>query len=669
MKRHLCVLLAFVCPLPALAQSAFNQNPISQVAKPPAFQAVPLLIEYRPQEKPRKGALTLRLRESGSGAQASVNLTPSAADSALFQGLFFVQFPLGDRSEKVLEFTDGRKTLLAVQKIDGRLQSVRLVETEEEWRRLSAAGSAPAAPQTAAVEPSPQEIARLEEQARAQARREEQNRLDLERREAMKREEALKQQAALSAAQKKKRQEEAARFGDQGMEAYRAGEFGKAAKLFAKAIELDPENDTFYHQAGVTLYKTEDYNASLAMFSLAEGDQEHQLERSYYIALNQMKLKEYDKALKELKDIRDENDPALSPIASFFAGNIEFQTQNYGDARKSFDYVLDQSKDPQLDAQAEQMLEQVDRAESFMASSKERFRFSATVGGIYDSNVLNISQQNLATDAAAYRVNYGATLGANLWRSYPSELGAQLGVNDYYSVDKKFKGDATLQAADALEWSLSLPYKTQVDSSARSYLIDITPAAKSLYMAPTGGTRKSIATSTVVNANVTTALSNLWMTRGGIEWGADNFTLDVASPDDEQTGTHYALSGSLTRLLDLRGATSLTGDLSYMVNASKGVNNRYKKTTLAATYGFPVFKETLGALRVDYATQDYNEAMVKRSDKITNATLSASTALNKKWSLTVSALTSNSTSDVETYKYDKYMVSALLTYTLSILKD
>lgn len=669
MRRHLCILLALLCPATGFSQSAFNQNPANQVAKAPGFQAVPLLIEYRPTDKPSKESLTVRLRESGSGAQASVALTSQPNDPAIYQGLFYVQFPKGDRTDKVLEFSDGKgKTFLAWQKMEGRTQSVRLVDNETEWRKLveQAEKSAPAV--KAAVAPSPEEIARREQAAREQARREEQARVDLERQEALKREEAIRQQAALSAAQKQKRKNEAAAVGNEALEAYLTGEFEKASKLFAKAIEMDPENDKYYHQYGISLYKIGNYSSSLAMFSMAEGDQSRALERSYYIALNQMKLKEYDKALKELNDIRDEKNPELSPISAYFAGTIEFRRQNFQDARKNFEFVLDNSNDPKLDEQAEQMLEQLDRAESFMSSSRERFRVTATIGAIYDSNVLSISQQNLATDTAAYRANYGATILTNLYRSYPSELGLQLGVNDYYSVDKNFKGEATLQTADALEWAALLPYKTQLEASSRTYFFDVTPAAKSLYMAPTGGTRKSIASTALISANMTTALNNLWMVRAGLELGSDKFTLDVPEEDD-QSGSRITVNGSLTRLLDLKGATSLTGDLSYTDSKTKGTNYISKKSVLAATYGFPLFKSSLGAFRLEYTNQAYPQALVDRTDKITSATLSAMTPLNKSWNLAVTAMGSTSDSQVELYKYDKYMVSALLTYTLSILKD
>lgn len=675
MKPHLCLLSALLCVSFARAQAP--QTPMAPT--PLELTTVPLLIEFRPTILSKAPSVNLRIRESSTGAQASVTLN-ARAGSGVYDGLFVVQFARGDHSDKVLEFNDGKgNTLFTYQKPQGRFQSVKLFEKEEQWKKTveaeeaaAAATPAPAAPAKPVAKPrlpTPAEIAKAQQAEREKARREEQARLDLERQEALKREEALRAQAEMSAAQKRQREQESMKFSNEGLAAYKAGDLKQAAELFQKAVELDPTNDTAYHQYGVTLYKLGQYNKSLAMLSMAEGEQEHKLERSYYTGLDQMKLKQYEPALKEFKDLRDENDPELSPISSFFAGTIEYQAQNYTDARKSFEFVLDNSKDPALDTQSEQMLDQIDKVESFLAASKERFRLSFTGGLINDTNVLSVAKENLATDGAAWRANYGGSILANLFRSYPTELGAQLAVNDYYSVDSGFKPDANLQLADALEYSLALPFKTQADTSARAYFFEVTPVMKSLWMAPTGGAREEIDSATALSANVTTSLNALWMVRANVEGGSDKFKLPFSSADDDQSGTHTSYGVILTRLLDLKGSKSLSGDLTLTDNASNGRNNQYKKSVLGVTFGFPGFKESIMSLRLDSTSQNYGNAVAARTDKITTVTLSSATALSKRWNMALSAVGSKSDSDQTLYVYDKFMASAIFTYTFSVLKN
>lgn len=673
MKPQLCLLSAFLFLSFARAQAP--QTPMAPT--PLELTTVPLLIEYKPTVLSKASAINLRIRESSTGAQASVTLN-ARAQSGIFDGLFVVQFARGDHSDKVLEFSDGKgNTLFTFQKPQGRFQSVKLFETEDQWKKTveaeeKAAAAAPvpvAKPAAKAKVPTAAEIAKAQQAEREKAQREEQARLDLERQEALKREEALRKQAEMSAAQKRQREIESKKFSDDGLAAYKAGDLKGAAELFQKAVELDPTNDIAYHQYGVTLYKLGQYNKSLAMLSMAEGEEDHKLERSYYTGLDQMKLKQYEPALKEFKDLRDENDPELSPISSFFAGTIEYQAQNYTDSRKSFEFVLDNSKDPALDTQSEQMLEQIDKIESFQAASKERFRLSFTGGLINDTNVLSVAKENLATDGAAWRAAYGGSILANVFRSYPTELGAQLGVNDYYSVDSGFKPDANLQLADALEYSLALPFKTQMDTPSRAYFFEVTPVMKSLWMAPTGGAREEIDASTALSANVTTSLNALWMIRANLEGGADKFKLPVSSDDDDQSGSHTSYGVALTRLLDLKGSKSLSGDLTLTDNASNGKNNQYKKSVLGVTYGFPGFKESIMSLRVDSTNQTYPNAATSRTDKITTMTLSSSAALSKRWNMALSLVGSKSDSDQALYTYDKFMASAIFTYTFSVLKN
>jgi tetratricopeptide (TPR) repeat protein len=237
----------------------------------------------------------------------------------------------------------------------------------------------------------------------------EQTRLSFEAQEAMKREELLKQQEAKSKEEKEKAKNLAAEKAKQAFAAYQKGKFDDAVKLYEEASSLDPENDVFYYQYGVSLYKVNNFNKSLSILSMAEGGDQNPIEHRYYVALNHLKLNEIDKAVSEFKEIKDEDDKSLSPISAFYAGNIELKQNKFKEAREDFQFVLDKSSDPQLDKEAEAKIEEIDRLEQFYESQKEIYKYVLFVGPQYDGNVLNVATQNLATNSEAIRLQYGVS--------------------------------------------------------------------------------------------------------------------------------------------------------------------------------------------------------------------------------------------------------------------
>ncbi len=504
------------------------------------------------------------------------------------------------------------------------------------------------------------------EEIRLEAKKAEEKRLSMEEEIAMKRERLRQEQESASAEDKRKRKDKALQLKNQADSAYKAGQYEAAEKLYGEASDLDSENTDFLYKYGVTLYKVGNYNKSLAILGFAEGEDVNSNEKAYYIALGHMKLKEYDKALKEFIELRAEDDPGLSPMASFFAGNIEFQTQKYPEARKSMEYTIDKSSDPQTDKAAEAMLEQIDKIESFMASMKEIFKYSANMGIIYDTNILNISKENLATDVSGYRINYGASFLYHWYRSYVTDFSSQIAMSDFYSMNKSFASDATLQATDPMELSINAPYKSQMQLGKKTYSFDFTPTYKSLYMAPTGGARSEILRTTSFVFEVTTAMSAVWISKFKIDYSMDKSLTTPATVDDDQNANKTTFSTSQIKLLNLKGTETLTGDISYLQNKADGKNNRYAKTSLGVTYGFPSFKESSGSLKLDYSMQPYSETAAARTDKVWSVTYAASKNLNKATSFSLSGQYSNSTSDQPTYTYDKYMITTMLTYTGSV---
>lgn len=637
--------------------------------------------------------MPLIVRQGAQGPRAQVRLLPQPDHPNVYQGFFAIQFNETEARADQLEFSDpqGRELFASVHRtrfqkryrvfgsreLRDRHQAQLPPDEAPAVRGKPIAPVLPKAPVVPPVVKAPEidlkaleeERKRQEEARRLEERRKEEERLQTEMNEAKRREQLRLEQERMSAAQKEKRRAAARAQGEEALALYREGQYEKAAEKFAQATELDPQNDNYYFQYAVTMYKIGEYNKSLALFSLADGPAVNAVEKDYYVALNHMRLREFDKALKGFREVQDEKESELSPVAAYFAGTIQFQNESYADARQSLEYVLDHSKDPKMDAEAERLLEEITRIENFLASSKERFRLGLTLGAIYDNNILNVATENLATDVAGIRANYGATLLGHIYRTHQQDLSAQIGVNDYYSLNTKLQGDATLQATDALEMSASLPYQRQMEFAGYGHTLLLTPSYKNLALAVSGGKRSTIITSTGVAMSLTTGLRGDWLSELKLDAGSDVSALEVSSADDDQTASRWSLGTAQTKLLHISGSELVTVDLNLGQNSAKGINHRYRRTSLGVTYLRPGPWQAPLSFRLDYANQAYPEATTARTDTLTSLTVSHLKTFSAAWMLTSTLMASNSASDQDLYKYNKFMASATLSYTLSIMGD
>lgn len=623
----------------------------------------------------------IRVKEIESGKVTQLTLSKDPATPQVWSGYFAIQFFKGDTSTKTLDFqTLSGEAFNASISQDKAFQKVILFKTPEELALYEATIAEEkqklaekqiakqiqvARPKNAAV---PVNKEKIEELVRQQGRLQEATQLSLEEAQAKKRMALIEQEQKMSEEAKQKKKAEALDLVKKADAFYEKRNYKEAEKLYAKATDLDPTEDAYFYRYGVSLYKNGNYNRSLATLSMADVDSDRAVEKDYYIGLNNMKLRNHEKALKQFVDVREENSPTYSPYASFYAGSIEVQLQKFPEARKSMEYVIDNSKDPQLDKSAEKMLEEIDRMENYYESKKEKYRFSVFAGLIYDTNVLNTAENNAATDTKAWRLNYGASALAILHRSMKSDFGAKLSYSDYYSMDSTFQKNADIQSADTMDVGITLPYHLDFKSGKKDYNLEVIPGYKNTYIPNTDGVREVGIKSTELSTTLSSPMKQDLYLSGRLDLGSDQSELSTSVGDDDLSATRYGLTVTPTQMLDLKGEKTLSGELSYLFNNATGKNNRYQKIGLAASVGLPAWYKGTGSVRADYAIQDYSDATVPRKDTNITLTLGYTKDLTKQWNWALSAQATTANSDVETYKYNKFLVTSLFTYTTSILQ-
>nr|BFD60198.1 hypothetical protein CKG001_23050 [Bdellovibrio sp. CKG001]BFD63610.1 hypothetical protein BdHM001_22910 [Bdellovibrio sp. HM001] len=615
----------------------------------------------------------LRVRDSESGKVAQVMLHRRGGANGPWSGFFIIQFFIGDNRPRILEFSDPGQPPFYAYAIPGQtVQRIVLFKSADELAKFVAVQEQKQKAKPVAAAPvakvlSPQAVRRLERQEREEKRQMEKTQLALEEEQARQRAQLLEQQAALTLAEKNRKKAAATNMVKEADKLYAKQDYAGAERKYAQAVDMDPEEDSYYYRYGVTLYKIENYNKSLATLSMADVPSELSLEKDYYIALNHLKLRDYEKARKKFVEIRSENDATLSPMASFFAGNIEMQQQKFPEARSSMEYVLDNSKDPRLDRSAEELLNQIDKMQAFYESKKEKYRFTGFIGAVYDGNVLNVAENNVTTDVKALRLNYGASALA-IWKRTPtSDFGTQIGISDYYSTNTSFQGDAVLQTADPLQLDLSLPFHKEFEFSKRSLNWELVPTYRSIYMSPTGGTRSEVIRSLGVNTTLAAPVQSDMLMAVRLEASKEETLLDSSVGDDDQSGLRYGMTLLPTWILDLKGEKSLTLDAGYLINQAEGRNYRYKRSSVGLTYAFAAWWKSNASLRAEYSSQNYDEAVTTRIDSnpIVTAAFNKDLKRNVNWLMSVQYNVGDS--DEDSYDYNKFVVTSLFTFTHSIL--
>ncbi len=463
-------------------------------------------------------------------------------------------------------------------------------------------------------------------------------------------------------AQKKINDEKAAQISKEALNQYQAKNYQVAENMFGDALKLNPTDGMSRYYQGICLYQTKKYDRSLALLSLAEGADYNNAEYKYYTGLDYLKIKNYTKATENLEDAKEEEDSDYSAPAAFFAGHVYFQKEDYAPARQSFEYTIDKSKDPKMDREAEVMLEKIDQIEGFKNQMKERFHYLVYVGLGYDSNVINASTENLATDVSAYRFSYGTNLNYKIFNIMRQDLAVDFTAADIYSLSNKFKSDATVQATDPLQMIVGLPYHFRFDSGNRLFTWGVLPGYQTLNMSAESTQRRKILESAVLGSDLYWAVSETYFSRVFVEYSSDKSYLTFTNAADDLSGKKMTFSTTQTLVTNQTLKKTWAGDLGYVANNANGSNYKFNKINLGLTYSQMGFWQAINSARLDLSNSKYADTSPARTDNVSTLTLGLTKELTKKISLSMSGLYTISQSNFNNYQYNKFGLQSALAY-------
>ncbi len=493
------------------------------------------------------------------------------------------------------------------------------------------------------------------------AAKREADRVRMEQIEKQKAEERAKAAKAMSEQERAARAARAKAAAEEAMAFYTAGKYPQAEAKFKQAVELDPQNTSYYFRYGITLYRNNKFNEALVAMKLAKVDPASELEKQYYMGLIHYRLKELDPALANFQSVAKSPDPNMGPSATFYAGVIYFAQEKYELAKKAFEDVIDNSQDPRLDEQAEQYLDQIANAMAFKKMRENKFTFTGVVGASYDSNVLlspdSAGDQGTTTDSKDFRLLTSGDLEYRPVFSQHHEFSTKVNAN----LTNSLKDESAV--ADPWVYGISLPYSYKGTLGSKGLKFSAKPGYEILYMDPTDtGTKSNILTSYLMTLEATLVNSPSWFSQYSLETRMDDSKTADSIGDDDSDAMKYTLKTTQSVFLDKSRKEAIMGSAGIVMNAAKGKNREYMRYELGAMYVRPTKWNASWISGLTIYQLNYDNADEKRTDF--NATLMTGVSKPIKewvtWGL-IGTYTKND-SNLTANEYSKYLILTTATF-------
>ncbi len=496
-----------------------------------------------------------------------------------------------------------------------------------------------------------------------EAAKREADRVRLEQIERQKAEERAKAAREASEKERLERRARAAKIHGEALTFYDQGDFVEAERLFKQVVELDPGNPAYYFKYGISLYRNEKYNGALVVFNLAQVGAKSELEKRYYMGLTYYRLGEIDAALKEFDTVAASQDSVMAPSAIFYKGVILFTVEKYDESKKAFETVIDTSKDPRMDEQAEEYLDRIANAMAFQKMRASKFTLTGIVGAMYDSNVLLAPdvppEQGSVTDISDFRLLTIADLEYRPIFTQHHEWTPHANAGLTNSANPK------AAPADPFLYNLNLPYSYKGVMGKKGFKLTVKPSYEILFMAPSASasTKANILNSYYLGFDATIIMSPNYFASYGFEYRVDDSRLDSSAGINDADANKYTLRTTHSLFLDKARKEALVGSAGYVMNAAKGGDKKYKRIEGAVIYVRPTKWNASWSVGLNLFSLKYPQSTTSRSDF--NSTIS--TGITKPirdwvtWGV-IGSYTKNNSTEKTTNEYSKYLIMTTATF-------
>ena len=351
----------------------------------------------------------------------------------------------------------------------------------------------------------------------------------------------------------------------------------------------------------------------------------------------------------------------MAPSAMFYKGVIYFDQEKFDQSQAAFQAVLDSSNDSKLDERADAYIEQILRARQTARERDQKWTVSASIGEMYDSNVLLSSNSQrdagTATNTAGWRTLLSGSARFRPVYDNSREFAAQLDALTLYTVDQSFQADQSLRNADPTVLTLSLPYTIKGVLFEKGHKLDIAPGYETTIMSIENNETKVILSSPLITLSNLLIMSDSWFNTVTFEARSDMSKLNSSTGDDDSSAIRFKLGTSNLLFLNDKKDRILIPEGSITMNQAAGRNTSYERLDLGLGYLRPVWKDTTANVKLAYYLLQYPEKIpALRTDNSVTASFGLSRRLSDIWNAGFLGSYNINNSNEEANTYNKFTV-------------
>ena len=382
-------------------------------------------------------------------------------------------------------------------------------------------------------------------------------------------------------------------------------------------------------------------------------------EKAFYLGVKSYKSKKNAQALNYFSLARKAKDKNIASKASFYAGVLLLEMQKWMEAKNAFQQVLDQSNDPKIDKRAEELIEKILRVKAFKEKKVQRNFYQASLGLIYDSNIILATQEAINTNQvqnqSGWRLLIQQTYKHRPYYTRSDELAVSLSATTVQSSNDEFQYSKEAKQADPYIFSLGLPWTHRTQFYEKPLFFDLGAYYELTLMDVTPKPQISIQTFRL-DWNNTLVLNKKWILKGDLSLGFN----DSSILGDEQVADSWTLINRFSSLFILDSLTQkfLVTELSYMINKAKSPDYAYNRWDLALYYSAPLYKKWMWNARLSYFLFYFEN---HRMDRNATLSLGLSHPMGSGWNWLFNGVYSLNSSN--TNPYDKYTITSLFSYS------
>lgn len=631
------------------------------------------------------------LKDSRNGRLVLIRLFEQGPDESLFRGQFRIQWQ--DDQEFQPEIYIAEQILATEARTDQRLlelvrdnklprkafvlsrdrsgqQSLEVFDSKEQARlalenyrqRMQAEKQGRAKEESLGRENSVLAASMLEQKLRLERQQKnleaEAERIRLRQLEEKRQREQLERQQQLQRAERLRREKLAQEKAQQAIELYYQGNFVGAEQNFEQAVELDPNNKSYYYAFAISLYRNEKFNRALVIFDASQGDDIDPLEKDYYRGLCYFRLNDFSLARQSLSPLKISPPHSLSASAAFYEGLSFYAEKKWTEAKESFQWVLDHSQDVKLDEQAESYIEKILRIQAFEKNQAQRHLLTTALGLQYDSNILlNSEDPSSAFPSGQGDIRYTGIAGYEYRMLFEQKQEWSLRTNLVYIYSQK----EINSKADPMLVSLASPYVRKGKWREKAFRSEFLSFYDSIYMDPElGQERRPILdiyglawNNTLIQSPKKFTALNLRIANNLSYNTAGDFDADALQTDIDFNNTWF---------LDDKNQRALIQESRFTYFNAVGINERHYRITAAVSYLNPLpwgGFTSLSRLALFFA--DYPDGNENRADTNIQLSYNLTKSLSEHWNWVQGFSYTKNDSSVAARSFSKFVVNSMLT--------